>query len=845
MQISELSRPLGQGFWCGTSWGSNVYYSESSAVTLILRVFNLTESTEVENPGVANSEEKVLLRLSYRFLRQSEAVLRYGPPYRPNYLGKAVRRSFCDRFYEGCDKRNCKLQSPNFPGMYPRNLTCQYRIHQATAPAGKVALIKIKQKNPHMFYIKDKNSPNIRRDKKFSLNEDCDIIHDYLVIHDGNTTTDPILFKACRGGALSSVTSSGQDLLIHFHVSSYDFPFQDSPRQKIYGFQLDVEIIPVDIDSTAYIRRPSRTLVLPPMMAQSHQYPPCNWEMKSIARRSGYIQSPKHSLLPGTTCVWRLTGGIGEVVWLSFRHYRQIVHKEMPQPKNCTNTLTIHDGAITNSSMIVHVCKVEKFPRVCGGGGGVAIACPPEESYISNSPMLSITLHYAEGTVASHVEFLAYYEFVRRHHRSLQIGEEQRCDRIFRMNSERIFTSPRDVFFFGRGGNKKLRCEYEFRAGYNQRISLRMTRSRMGGECVSKIEGSSDRYECSNKGKDEYPSLWIVEDLWSGITIRRACLCSLSQPFTIKSYTGTLKLIFNIPNMTPRDDYTDFFFDGEYDIVPASSSENRPECFAENRRLKDPHGNITIGAGVMATPCASLPRLISPPDGGFLYLTVSGFEASDTNCGIGSRVNIYGVGDYSPMVSICPEPGEAMSQVFSNGWDRKPYYNKSARIEPSRELIVEFTGNYSGRATITWISVWRPVTNALNIHSVGCVYRCPEIAACLPKELWCNRVANCPSKADEAAASCGILVALPWLTMAVGATMFFAVLLLFIGVLTKKRHPDKEAQFHTNDFGTLQSTISQKKNKKKKSKEIRSEFENNGNSLILTQVRILSIKEIE
>ncbi|KAG7178299.1 hypothetical protein Hamer_G025667 [Homarus americanus] len=43
MQIEELSRPLNSGYWCGTSWGHNVFYSESSAVTVMLRVFSLSD----------------------------------------------------------------------------------------------------------------------------------------------------------------------------------------------------------------------------------------------------------------------------------------------------------------------------------------------------------------------------------------------------------------------------------------------------------------------------------------------------------------------------------------------------------------------------------------------------------------------------------------------------------------------------------------------------------------------------------------------------------------------------------------------------------------------------------
>ncbi|XP_047737547.1 uncharacterized protein LOC108669393 [Hyalella azteca] len=815
MQIAEPSRPLGAGYWCGTSWGSNVYYSETSAVALLLRVFNHTETPEAENQGGPNSEEAVLLRLSYRFLKKNQAVLRYGPPYRPYFLGKAVRRTYCDKFFDDCDQQNCKLQSPNYPGMYPRNLTCQYKVHQTHAPPGKVALVRLKQENPHLIYIKDKNAPHVKRDRKLALAENCDVLQDYIVIHDGNTTDAPILLKACKGGPLSSITASGPNILVLFHVSPFDFPFQDSPRRKIYGFQFDVEIMFVDSDSTAYIRRPSSILVLPPLLAEIHDpYVPCSWEMKSSGRRSGYVQAPEHSLLPNTSCTWRLSGGIGEVVWLSFLHYRHVIHKEIPKPVRCTNTLTIHDGATTNATMLANVCQTEKYPRVCGGG--VSVACLPEDSYISNSPLLTITLHYAEGTIASHIEFLARFEFVRRRQWGLSTQSGNSCDRTFGSSPDRLFASPRDVFYFGRGGRKKLRCTYTFKGGHNQVISIRMLRSYMGDHCRTLRQGSSNRYECSNGGSDDYPSIWIVEDIWPGVPLRRACLCDVNRPITIMSYTSKVSFIFNVPHMTPRDDYTHYFFEGEYELLPAPTPINGVGCIADHRRYDIPHGNFTVGAGGLADACDSLPRLITPPDGGFLFLRVDGFAATEKNCVLGSRINVYGVGGLSPLSSICPEPGEFKAQVFSNGWERRPLYNRTGPLEPSRALIVEYTGNYSTRAVVNWISVWRPVTLSLTAPSVGCDHRCPEIGACLPQELMCNRIPDCPSEADETAAACGILAALPWATVVVAGTMLLALLILLIAVVTRRRPPRKMPMHESNSFDSLPKLKKSKDNKKKK-----------------------------
>uniref|UniRef100_A0A182YS60 CUB domain-containing protein n=1 Tax=Anopheles stephensi TaxID=30069 RepID=A0A182YS60_ANOST len=46
------------------------------------------------------------------------------------YLGDLMQGTFCSRIFTNCDKKVCRLQSPNFPGIYPRNLTCYFAVRQ-------------------------------------------------------------------------------------------------------------------------------------------------------------------------------------------------------------------------------------------------------------------------------------------------------------------------------------------------------------------------------------------------------------------------------------------------------------------------------------------------------------------------------------------------------------------------------------------------------------------------------------------------------------------------------------------------------------------------------------------
>ncbi|MCL4146978.1 UNVERIFIED_CONTAM: hypothetical protein GTU68_025901 [Idotea baltica] len=789
MQIEELSRPSNTGYWCGSSWGHNVFYSETSSVSVMLRVFNLSDQVS-QKPVKMINEENVLLEISYRYLVQEKAVLRYGVPYSPSYLGVDVPGSFCDRYLENCDKKNCKLQSPNYPGLYPRNLTCYYHVKQTLVPDGKVALIRVRQRNPHLIYIKDQNAPHLARETKFQLKDACHVLHDYLMIFDGNSTQDPVLLKACKGGALSAITSSGPDMLILFHVSPYDFPFQDSPRRRIFGFQLEVEVLMVGRESTAYVRLNNKSpqSALYPSVPASAPYS-CQWEISSRGQRSGYVQAPAHSILQNTTCMWRLIAGPTEVVWLYFLHYRHVKHFEMPTPSHCPNTLTIYDGQF---------CKRDKFPRVCSGVHapgtvGSTAPCPPSESYVSISPALTLKLKYEVGTIPAHIEFLARYEFVDQHQYGDPNVHGKECDRIFKLRPDRLFASPRNVFLFGRGGSRSLHCVYTFKVAQHERILLRIIRSKIGSICKTIYTDSSQRYECNHGGASNLPSIKLQETLWSTVQLTRACLCNISElnSFTIRSYTNVIELVLNIPSMSPAEDYNDYFFEGEYQVVEAKSELL---CDMTEHQYGGKFGNFSVGSKKKDL-CNALPHHVNAQDGAFLFIKIQGYSLLNRNCHATSRINVFAVGRPMPIASICPDASGESAYVFSDGWNERDR-NRMLGLGASRDLVIEYTGNYSGEYLITWVGVWRPIHTAA-LSSAGadlCPHRCPEVEACLPPELWCDGTSHCPSEVDEGASACGILAALPWVSLGVGLALLVSLLVLLAAVMRHRKRSEEASK---------------------------------------------------
>lgn len=88
-------------------------------------------------------------KISYKFLRLSDARIRYGNATQRSYRGKLHSGTYCDRLLESCLRRPCRIQSPNYPGIYPRNVSCHYRIREKNVPSGKHALIAVRQANYH------------------------------------------------------------------------------------------------------------------------------------------------------------------------------------------------------------------------------------------------------------------------------------------------------------------------------------------------------------------------------------------------------------------------------------------------------------------------------------------------------------------------------------------------------------------------------------------------------------------------------------------------------------------------------------------------------------------------
>ncbi|XP_059613973.1 uncharacterized protein LOC132260076 [Phlebotomus argentipes] len=393
LQITEATRQTVGGMWCGSSWGPQVFYSETRSLVLTVKLFRLARDQSGYNFD---------FRIQFKVLSRESAVVRYGgaqigdvkpwtnyssssssnsitlteygnstanydptrgttffptststgnplggfrfkipdsipiePPYEDlttfygnrtssgrtpaksggnltepkYYLGKLIQGTYCSRIFSSCDKKICRLQSPNFPGVYPRNLTCYYAIRQQEVPPGKHAMIIVKQPKGNLIWIstqtpiavtkkndKEKFTPQIKTWQECDHVQDTDNPKwkstDYITIYDGYTTRDPVILKFCGGGqSVPPSISSGPELLVEFTTSPYGTFINTPPNMNaLNGFQLEIEVKFVDIKSPTYVE--NKRL--------------CEFWIRGTGR--GLIVNPQHSLSPNTTCLYHLQG---------------------------------------------------------------------------------------------------------------------------------------------------------------------------------------------------------------------------------------------------------------------------------------------------------------------------------------------------------------------------------------------------------------------------------------------------------------------------------------------------------------------------------------------------------
>uniref|UniRef100_A0A8D8QS39 CUB domain-containing protein n=1 Tax=Cacopsylla melanoneura TaxID=428564 RepID=A0A8D8QS39_9HEMI len=873
MGIQEEGRPP-TGQWCGSAWGYTVYYSETRSINLTLNLLRLSEQ------GIGYNFD---FKISYKFLNRFESHLRYGNTSLAIFRGDLLKNTYCDRLFYNCDKLKCRIQSPNYPGVYPRNVTCYYKVEHAVSMPNKQVLITVTQPKGHKINIKHQHIHD-KTQRMLKVWDQCYVVQDYLTVYDGGTTLDPVLVRLCGGDVVPDITTSGSQMLLEFHSSAYDNPFHPVPLSYLPGFELQVEISYVDLKSNSYVKKT-------PSSGGSGKHG-CNFHLTSFDTGWGMLSNPKHSLPPNTSCLYHFQGRAEERVWLSFVKYYAGESAQgagltsmatsagealgvgaqglanmasSVSGGECNTRLRIYDGRVGgvtgkntqavqgNASILGDFCnKDDGIPKLCdhtllSNRTRFTRPCNLHESYVSSSNEMTLELNMKLGSILYPLNFLLRYEFV-----SQDSTNEKTDDCFKRFNSK---TSPlkgklestRSVFYFGRGGNENLTCVYQFDTNGTERVRLAVHKTRFDSRKCRTVNSN-----CVYENRNQLSELSIYEIPYDNFKIKRQCICeSLNSTITVTSYmNSSLLLNFTVIRMNITQDYNHFSFDGEYEFL--QEPLDRLEFNKSENIIKGKSGKINFSDTRKSAQAYNFPYLISPEDNNnYLYLKINGFLIINhlfSSCNQKYLIYIYTYFNYNkdPIV-ICPmnyQTGGTNSktgngngkdlyfspiEIFSYGWNNdinRSNLDLNVFNPLINSFILEFVSVNSSLSRldgtayypvkgfdymVEWIQVSKILamnSYALTSSTMDCLYRCPEINACISAELWCDRKRHCPSGYDEDDANCSSLLSLggaPLLYLGIGAGALLALsCLIILTVCVKFRRGGKQSAHAQTSKQTVQ-----------------------------------------
>lgn len=341
--------------------------------------------------------------------------------------------------------------------------------------------------------------------------------------------------------------------------------------------------------------------------------------------------------------------------------------------------------------MLGEYCKEQDLPRLCdhallGNDTRHVRPCAAKESYTSSADELTVEIYLKQGSVLFPLQFLLRYEFVDQSAERRQGPEDTgptACSRTFAAGSG-YFGSPKNVFFYGRGGRRNLTCVFRFApSSADERIRIVVSRMHAAGSagtesvaaavaetgCTTEIDARTDRSRCVYAGggtpkTDDVAQarVTITHYPWPDIELPVGCACSaLREPLAFESYPGAaVRVEFTVHNMNVMQDHRDFGFAGEYAFVKVPQAE-RNACreIRDRRRLRGPGGVISLdgsggggGGGIVktaagvdigpngvsgsdgrdrhhrrrpSTGCAGFPWLLEPATAGSSMLRTGGF----------------------------------------------------------------------------------------------------------------------------------------------------------------------------------------------------------------------------
>ncbi|XP_023332424.1 cubilin [Eurytemora carolleeae] len=479
------------GVYCGNINQPKLIIRETDIIKLIFFSHNASKTLEWS--------------FTVRAIGRKDLPQRFGshPEYFPGRVGAVVEGTYCETVFQDCREQSCFVQSPGFPGVYPRGISCRYYI------STKSALIRMYIDGVFWdaFNVDSRRCENFIECDIRQLGADCP--YDYVSIYDGMDEYSPLIGKFCGTGYFpQSIVGTTNRLFIEF-VTSRAGPLMNT------GFDFKITSSP----STGL-----------PLINSSYL------EIQSIqlnGKDEGTILSLEHWYKPGTNCSTLLKGTSTQVVRLYFEKMK-IVEKDSIQSKNgsCEEYLALYDASWPDPTRVLKV--------FCDG----VPQSNKKKNYISTGPTMFVNFVSHLGSYSgSSIYYWGVFDF----HDTETNGEKvlnSRCDEDFTSNSGTIRSPINSLLFLN--PRTDVKCKYRIRGNPTQyrRISLLL-------EYTKFPSTSKTCHSCTDKNVDH------LEVLGEG-DVSSFCYSScsnLNQSLEIISASSSLSLLLFISKATSTGNY--------------------------------------------------------------------------------------------------------------------------------------------------------------------------------------------------------------------------------------------------------------------------------------------------
>ncbi|KAJ8912184.1 hypothetical protein NQ315_003788 [Exocentrus adspersus] len=724
---TDVSNRKEPGMFCGESEQPQTFMSETSFVKVVFHVENFTDQT--------------YFSFDTRAEQQLVVYLRYGqhPELYPNRRGEVVQGSYCERIFRDCRLQTCYVQSPAYPGVYPRNLHCRYYLNT------RLPFIKLYIENEE-FNIDGQRCENIMTCPMRPISsgqENCPF--DYIKIYDGKNEFSPVIGTFCGMGKFPySIIGTSQDLFVEF-VSSPAGPLLNT------GFHFNVGNWPGHVD-TAGSRNGT-----------------CDWLLSSESLRAsgdseGIFLSVAHWYPPHTSCTYLMQGEEGEIVRLYFPSFRinRIESPIQPIEGDCGESLTLYDSSWPDDSKIIKTF-CDTFSKAM-----------EKHDFVSTGNALFVRFESKTGSYSgSSLYYWAHYDFFN----NTKLGEPvpgKQCDEVFASwrQTRGWLRSPLNTLVYKQTqSSEDVTCLYRFVT--DRRLFARVILT------VTTVYFKEHPYNpgpCTNCLEDRVDKLVVWEPLPPGansshppISLNKAaqsgdvtCICnrqSFSTQVISRGEQLNLQLIVDSAHSAlSYFKHTAPLFEATYEFV------HGPLC---GPPIIQPSTD-----GEIHYPYYEAIGYVEPPKsirciweikvnrGRDLFLLFDRIKFSSKACDDGI-VDIFLKGRLDPYLSFC---GENVSLAKT-----LPMLS-SAELSPDDSdpsITIQFIGRTSPtRAAfkIVWTELLHLPRNeegALMSSKLieggnpedplgdGCDFTCPgEQGLCIPQRLVCNGVVNCPNVTD-------------------------------------------------------------------------------------------------